>query len=282
MAEGMGELCGFDVVITETRWTECWGNQTVGRGLLNGHYHGCMTYTHSKGSRDRQMDFSHAFLKDHKQAGLLVRLKDDGTPEIDGNHTLQGKKIVRVNGWAPTADGLAFALNSCTGERFAGYSIVPSSTQLPNDDALGKLLDGTADAMWVYVDQGENYKNAGCIVHDPVKRSTSLDWDCAKWAGFGKKFAFVQTGQLGHAINGTTLAVSKKGSSLNNIINPCMDRFMQTEEYYKVCSKHGLTQVCYPNAFFPKQYLTTSTPAWEIRTKDLETQCSDGYCPCPV
>lgn len=99
-------------------------------------------------------------------------------------------------------------------------------------------MGSDADAMWVYVDQGENYKNAGCIVHDPVKRSTSLDWDCAKWAGFGKKFAFVQTGQLGHAINGTTLAVSKKGSSLNDIINPCMDRFMQTEEYYKVRAQY--------------------------------------------
>lgn len=91
-----------------------------------------------------------------------------------------------------------------------------------------------SDAMFVYMDQGENYFNAGCIASDPGKKSSSPEWDCAKWAGFGTKFAFVQSGQYGHSVNGTTLSVSKKGSGLEDIVDPCLDRFMRTEEYYKV------------------------------------------------
>mmetsp|Transcript_6086 Transcript_6086/g.11639 ORF Transcript_6086/g.11639 Transcript_6086/m.11639 type:complete len:402 (-) Transcript_6086:246-1451(-) len=278
-AKGMSELCDLDVEITETKWTECWTDQVVGRGILNGHYHGCMTYTYTKGTRDRQLDFSHAFLKNDKFAGLLVRLADDGTPEIDGNHNLAGKKVVNVNGWAPTEDALGFVLNACTGERFEGYEMVTSSTQLPNDDALAKLLDGTVDAMFVYMDQGENYMNAGCIADVPDKTSSSPEWDCAKWAQFGKKFAFVQSGLFGHSVNGTTLTISKKGSGVSDIVNPCMERFMRTEEYYKVCSRHGMELLCYPNAHFPDEYFSDILPAWETATNI--TQCQDGYCPCP-
>jgi hypothetical protein len=41
-----------------------------------------------------------------------------------------------------------------------------------------------------------------------------------------------------HAINGTTLAISKKGSGLNDILNPCIEKFMKTKEYYQICQKH--------------------------------------------
>lgn len=96
------------------------------------------------------------------------------------------------------------------------------------------LGDSAADAMWVYVDQSEHYKNAGCIAGNPNKTSSFPDWDCAKWAGFGTKFAYIQTGLHSHAYNGTTLAMSKKGSGLNEIVNPCMERYMRTKEYYEV------------------------------------------------
>lgn len=103
---------------------------------------------------------------------------------------------------------------------------------------LHGVCHGT-DAMWLHADQDEDYKTAGCIPKNPNKTSSYLDWDCAKWAGFGTKFAFIQTGMSGHAVNGTTLAVFKKGSGLDEIINPCIDRYMRSKEYYEV-----RTQVC--------------------------------------
>mmetsp|Transcript_11306 Transcript_11306/g.21536 ORF Transcript_11306/g.21536 Transcript_11306/m.21536 type:complete len:398 (+) Transcript_11306:220-1413(+) len=282
VAKGMSKLCDLDITVTQTKWTECWADQAMGPGLVNGDYHACMTYTHSKGARDRQMEFSHGLVRNSKPAGLLVRLNDDGAPEIDGNHNLNGTKIVHVNSWAPTEDGLGFVQNQCTGERFSGYTMIPSSAENPNDDALGKLLDGTADAMWVFVDQSEHYRRAGCVAGDPNKKSSFPDWDCAKWAGFGTKFAFIQTGLFDHAHNGTTFTASKKGSGLNEIINPCMERFMQTKEYYEICAKHGVAVDCYPNTFFPKEYSIKNTPVWEMKTKDLPTSCTDGYCACPM
>lgn len=36
----------------------CWDAGKVGQGLLDGHHHGCMTYTHTIGSRPRQLEFS--------------------------------------------------------------------------------------------------------------------------------------------------------------------------------------------------------------------------------
>lgn len=148
IVRGMGEMCNFDISIMQTEWSECWADDAVGRGLLNGDFHACMTYVHSRGSRDRHMDFSHAILKGNSlSTGLLVRLKPDGTPEIDGNDNLANKKIVYTSGWAPSKDGIGFVVNSCTGERFANYTMVPSSLTLPNDDALSKLLDGSVGAM---------------------------------------------------------------------------------------------------------------------------------------
>ena len=47
--------------------------------------------------------------------------------------------------------------------------------------------------------------------------------------GFGTTFAYVQTGILEHSYNGTTLTISKKGSGLADIVNPCIQSFMQTK-----------------------------------------------------
>jgi hypothetical protein len=43
----------------------------------------------------------------------------------------------------------------------------------------------------------------------------------------------------------------KKGSGINEIINPLIDRFLRTEEYYNLCEKWNLTHSCYKNEFFP-------------------------------
>jgi hypothetical protein len=81
-AKGMAELCGFDLTIVETRWANCWENG-IGPGLANGWFHGCMTYTNTKGMRPRFIEFSHSILNNNKPGGLLVRLVD-GNPVWTG------------------------------------------------------------------------------------------------------------------------------------------------------------------------------------------------------
>ena len=76
------------------------------------------------------------------------------------------------------------------------------------------------------------------------------EWNCDLWGRFGTEFAYIQTGMVEHAIDGTTLSISKKGSGLNEILNPCLDAFMETEEYYEICKDYGFEADCYPNEFF--------------------------------
>eukprot|EP00913_Durusdinium_trenchii_P000552 g508.t1 len=176
IAHGLKEVCDIDV---EIRWGDCWDNGAIGHGLAAGKVHGCMTYTHTWGARTRFLDFSKPILQHNKPAGLLVKL-ENGVPKFDGNHNLNGLKVVDVV--QPTATG-------------------PNA----NQNALETLMNGDADAMWVYADQAKNYQCTNDGTMTP-------NWDCTMWAGFGTTFAYIQTGLYGHAQAGTTLAMSKRGS----------------------------------------------------------------------
>jgi len=273
IAKGLPSVCDIDVEVTEVRWSDCWGDAVIGDGVATGELHGCMTYTHTFGARNRFCEFSAPILMDNKPAGILVRLDANGNPEVDGNSDLSGLKVVDVVGWAPTADTLALAENKCTKQRFTGFTMVKPTvdTGNANNDALKTLLDGGADAMWVYADQVKSYQCGPGV---------SPNWDCDMWALFGTKFAYVQTGLFGHAKAGTTLALSKKGSGLAEILNPCIEKFLKTQAYYDICKKHGFEDSCFPNEFFPSSNAATLT--WELPTDQLTTTCADGYCPCPA
>jgi len=108
----------------------------------------------------------------------------------------------------------------------------------------------------------------------------STEWDCSLWAGFGTTFAYVQTGQFGYVVNGTTLALAKKGSGVANKVNPCLWRFLKTKEYHDICQKHHLTAQCYPNQYFTSQ--DYSTKEYNLPTQSHTGDCSNGYCPCVV
>merc|ERR1711988_1956804 len=89
-------------------------------------------------------------------------------------------------------------------------------------------------------------------------------------------------GMFGHAYNGTTLAISKKGSGLNEILNPCLERYMQTQHYYEVCANHSsLLSSCYPNSYFPPSPPSPPSP-WMLSTNLQTGDCSTGYCSCNV
>lgn len=88
----------------------------------------------------------------------------------------------------------------------------------PNDVALAMLLAEDVDAIWVYADMAYEYR-----CDDPTRVN---EWNCDIWSRFGTEFAYIHTGMFEHAIDGTTLALAKKGSGLAEILNPCLEKFM--------------------------------------------------------
>jgi len=231
-----------------------------------------MTFTHLRGARNRFLEFSDPILDMNKPAGILSRLVD-GIPEVNGLSDLSGKTVAEVTGWAPTPDTLALSTNKCNMKPFVNFTIIspPVPTHAnANDVALKMLLDRKVDAVWIYADQAHLYQCSDGV---------AADWDCEMWSGFGSTFAYVQTGILGYAYAGTTLTMSKKGSGIPAIVNPCIEAFKKTKSYYDICQKHDLAGSCFPNSYF-----LNSPPVkkpWGVLTKDLFTTCADGYCPCP-
>lgn len=102
MVEGMNEVCDIEIVTVQTDWDNCWGNDKIGIGLSAGYFHGCMSYTHTQGERNRFIDFSHSVLNVNKAAGILTRLDAQGKPVVSPKSDLRGIKVVDITGWAPT------------------------------------------------------------------------------------------------------------------------------------------------------------------------------------
>jgi len=270
VAKGLETVCDIDIVTRQSDWADCWGDNKIGSGLDNGLFHGCMTYTHTAGTRGRYLDFSYGILSANKPAGILSRLGSDGKPILDPMSDLSGKKIVDVKGWAPTADGLSLVTNWCTGNRYTGYEILTPEED-GNDAAMTMLRNGQADGMFVYADQAHNYR--------PGQAGVTPTWDESLWTGLGTNFAYIGTGMLGHSYNGTTLTISKKGSGLNDIINPCLQKYMETEHYYATCQKHSFEASCYPNAHFPS--VSATEKSWMKKTNEQPAGgCANGYCEC--
>jgi len=293
VGEGVAAVCGLDITFVQTNWANCWdangykeGSPGIGIGLLEGWFNGCSTYTHAQGVRNRFMEFTNSILDANKPAGLLTLLDEDGKPKVSGLSDLAGKKIADVTGWVPTADGLMYVTNQCTQKKYAPKCAVSGGEdcytliipeEAGNDAAMKLLRDGAADAIFLYADQAYNYE-----CYDGKTHSGAIPtWNCDLWEGFGKSYAYVQTGQFGHAINGTTLAISKKGSGLAEILNPCIQKFMKTKDYYDVCVKHEMEATCYKNEFFPQGDKKSKPYMQPTYAHDKASGCSDGYCPCP-
>lgn len=282
IADGMTALCSdITINVVEVNWQDCWNGTaiTIGNGLNNGTYDACMTFTNTKGVRNEYIEFSGSILSGKsKPAGLLVKLDEDGLPEVvDGMDDLSNKTIVDVKGWAPTADTIAFVENKCTGEPYSRtLNIIPNIDGAnDNEEALKMVLDGTVDAMYVYADQAYYYKKE-------CEKDPAQEWNCSVWTEFGTDFAYVQTGQFGYLRNGTTLAMAKLGSGVADRVNPCLWQFMQTKEYYDICVKHGVESICFPNDYFPISDDHTHVKPYFQETDEHTTGCEDGYCACTI
>jgi len=272
VAMGLSSVCDIDMVTRQAAWADCWGSNVIGPALDNGVFHGCMTYTHTTGVRNRYMEFTNPILDENKPAGILTRLGSDGLPVVNPMSSLSGVNIVDVAGWAPTAEGLQLVQNFCTGSPFSGFNLI-TPTVGGNDAAMEYLMNGTADAMFVYADQAYNYR--------PNQPNVVPNWNTALWTGFGTQFAYIHTGMFAHSNNGTTLAISKLGSGLKDILNPCIDRFLQTRMYYDICVNHSLTADCFTNSHFPSAGPSTLS-SWVQPTNTQTGDCSNGYCSCSV
>jgi len=275
-ARGLKNVCKISVVLVQTDWSNCWGDNKIGPGLLNGDYHGCTTFTNTKGVRNRYLEFTKPILAMNKAAGILTRI-ESGTPVVDGMSSLDGVNVGDVVGWAPTSDVLGISKNLCTNQVFSGFTLVPNSPaedENENDVALKQLLDGETDALWIYADQAHNYLSE-------CEKDANQLWDCNLWKRFGTDFAYVQTGNYDYMHSGTTLAISKKGSGLARTLNPCIEAYIETESYYNICKKYGIEADCFQNKFFPSND-DEEPKDYSKPTNELSGDCAEGYCPCPT
>jgi len=216
------------------------------------------------GERELSLEFTQSILSEKKTAGILTRLKD-GVPVVSPSRTnYTGVKLGDVTGWAPTADTFVYTKNRCVA---GDPNFVKSNalvTDLPdgNAAAISALLDGTIDALYIYADQIDNFIKAGSALAQ----------------GFGTKFAYIHQGLTGWSVNGTTLAISKRGSGLASVLNPCIEKVVQSQEYADVCEKYP-TLNCIPNAFSDTVTGQVHYDAPMDGRADSFT-CSDGYCTC--
>jgi len=282
MGQEVCKQCNMDCEFIVDKWANCWSDDLPGVGLQAGYYDGCMTYT-AQYQRKWSLEFSNAFLQKNKPAGILTSLKPDGMPTIHPYSDLSGYRICDVAGWAPTIKTLSYSENDCAGHQlFRDYTVVTPPENGP-DSAMKLLLNGECDAVYMYADMIETRKTCnGCT------------WDAELYTHLGTKYAWIHTGVMEHMANGTTLTMSRKGSGVPAIVNPCIQKALKTKAYYDMCEKFHLVQECYPNEYFPEG---TESHAYSQSNIERDAACSvegdsdhihdtcgcqTGYCGCDL
>ena len=296
----MNDMCDIEITVSQVSWSECnydlppdyttTGGYTFlaeagsftnggtvaktmpGSGIKEGTVHGCMTYTHLFGARERIFEFTHAWTQAaSKAAGLITRLVD-GKPVISPESLFTGVKVVDVTGFAPTADLIGAAFNDCVDGKpmfdLAGVEFVNPAGD-GNYEAMKVLKDGGADVLWVYAEQAED-----CMADLTAS-------GCENWGGFGTEYAFIHMGLIVQN-NGTTVAMSKKGSGLGDVLNPCIQTVLKTKEYQELCQKggHPVDMKCFKNEHFTDEDPVKSVYA-TLQSKRTDSKtCADGYCTC--
>ena len=98
IAKALEGVCDIEVTTIQAGWAECWTDGHIGDSLLAGYYHGCQTYTHTIGARNRYMEFSTPILDLNKECGFIAMLDDDGNPVVSPTSDLSEYVVVDVTG----------------------------------------------------------------------------------------------------------------------------------------------------------------------------------------
>jgi len=277
----MKPTCGIDVTPFLGTWSNCWTSKPaslyfpetteyIGDYIREGILHGCSGYTHAKGERNWSLEFTSSILGGLKTAAILTRLVN-GKPVVSPRQSdFSNVRVGDVSGWAPTPDTFGYNINYCTGEHISAPSDV-SSAQAGDGNVAGinALLNGEFDALYLYSDQLYNFGNLA----NPSPEEQAL------LAGFGSTFAYIQTGLDQWSINGTTLAISKKGSGLKEALDPCIQKVVRTQEYTTMCEHYFNPGSCVQNEFSTGSVQSYFYDAKMNERTDSYT-CSDGYCTC--
>ena len=86
-----------------------------------------------------------------------------------------------------------------------------------------------------------------------------------------------------YAYAGTTLAMAKKGAGLKDILDPCIEALIETEQYYEICEKWSLADSCFQTEYFPDRRNRARRLAdlpYNDPTSSQTDGCGDGYCSC--
>ena len=158
--------------------------------------------------------------------------------------------------------------------------------------------------------------------HAAQLKNWMKDGTNSRIAQFGKPngFAYIHTGLNEWSVNGTTLAISKKGSGLAGVLNPCIEKvpppspsfpsaccwgsahahtvparqldpsragsmllraqIVASPEYMAVCSKYWGDDAS-TVCIGGADTLTKQFVDQMMHEKTEAKTCADGYCPCP-
>jgi hypothetical protein len=276
----MEPTCGLKVEAFLGAWSNCWTtkpaaiyfpevSEYIGDYIREGIVHGCTAYTHAQGERGYTLEFTHSILGGLKTAGILTRLVN-GKPIVSPQLSdFTNVKVGDVSGWAPTPDTFGFNINYCTGEKIiAPTTIHQAAAGDGNIPGIEALKAGEFDALYLYSDQIYNFQ-----------RPTSMASEKALAAGLGTDFAYIQFGLDQWSYNGTTLAISKRGSGLKDVLDPCIKKVSMTKAYTELCESYFEPASCIQNEFSTP---TDSSYFYDAKMNERTDSymCADGYCTC--
>lgn len=267
-------LAGVKCEAVHDRYTNCLdgdgaGGTYAGTGILAGFYDACSGF-YDTFERRLAVDFGRPVLHP-ATAGLLVRLDPETkAPSVAPGEALSNKVVALVGGWSTTASSLARAVNDCTGERYDSsaetgfHTVVPFDVFGGPDEAMRALLGGSVDALFIE----DN------IVHDRVGCAPPA-CDASLWSGLGERFAFAHVG-IPYLAGGITAAFAKKSSSLNAVLDPYLERAIQSRVYADLCRKYDLEHVCLDNVHI------NASSRRAILPRSASMSCESGVCACDV